>query len=50
MKHLSFLRRHANMVVATCLSLSLFSCNNEDEFTPSNGSTNSSLTISMITL
>ena len=35
MKHLSFLRKHASMVVATCLSLSLFSCNNEDEFAPS---------------
>ena len=35
MKHLSFLRRHVSMVVATCLSLSLFSCNNEDEFAPS---------------
>lgn len=34
------------MVVATCLSLSLFSCNNEDEFAPSKESTVPSVEVS----
>lgn len=35
MRKLSFLQGQANFVLALCMSLSLFSCSNEDEFTPS---------------
>lgn len=39
MRKLSFLQGQANFVLTLCVSLSLFSCSNEDEFTPSNKKT-----------
>lgn len=46
MKKLSFLQKHANITLAVCMSMGLFSCSNENEFTLPNEKTSSDVEVS----